>query len=397
MKKYLIALLFVCNSYLSAASWSPVATIPLPLGNTGALQDVVMAYYPKTKQVVAAWVNLADSLPYYSLYNGTSWTTGQPLLVSNTFTASDNVNLQSFPKLQIIVAAWGTNNTNQSLYSIFDGTNWSSPSNIDPVNSHPVFTEIKMAYDKLNNRIIAAWADANSLRPIYATLPMSLVWTTDDFLTSDPTVQVYENINLIYNKMDQTVVATWANPAFFPSRPPYYSTFNVVTSPSSPIAWTTPTPIVDTNGSGVLQDVQLVTAPGTPAVFAFYGEFPTSPIPQQPPITTTYIGGTFSNAAIFSGGSLVPCASEVVAGVLRNIGSENIDTSQIFSAWACQTSLAPVYTIISLPSSIVGGPIPNSPNGAKDNVNLKYDQNSKQMIAAWVDSTNNAVYYSIYQ
>lgn len=407
MKKYLIALLLVCSSYLSAAGWSTAGTIPLG-SSGGAEQDVMMAYYPKLKQVVAAWVNIHDTLPYYSVYNGTGWSPGQPFLLTNTITAETNVTLQSFPKLQIIVAAWGDTIFSQSYYSIFNGTSWTTPAFIDPLNTFPVKDQVRMTYDKLNNRIIAAWGETSYPNdPIYAILAGStvptLAWSGPGQISMGcGTTIVNDNVNIIYNKVDQVVVAIWPNAGFIPGTShPAYATFDAASSPSFPVAWSTTDMITITSPQpmNVFDDIQLVTAPGVPDILAFWVSNDGSYTPPgRPPMVSVFNGSTFSNGLMFNGDNTVPCFAETPSGGLDNIGGENIDSSEIFNAWACQFSATPVYTITTLPSTVVGGAIPQGSSvGVMANVNLKYDQKSGQMIAAWVDSATNALYYNFYQ
>jgi len=114
MKKYLIATLLVCNAYLAAATWQPSQTIPVtpsPNPSSGVVADVSITYFPKTKTMVAAWADVRTNVPYYSVYNGTSWSVAAP--ISLGFQALNNVNLQSFPFKSCIVAAWAKNDAYQ--------------------------------------------------------------------------------------------------------------------------------------------------------------------------------------------------------------------------------------------------------------------------------------------
>lgn len=203
MKKWFIATLLLCTTYLSAASWLS-AKVMNEGSSSGVFADVSLAYYPKIKKVVAAWANNSDNLPYYSVYDGIAdtWTPATP--IPTTIAAIKNVTLQSFPFKRIVVAAWVDNTTHLTYYSYFNGTHWSVTKKINATAL--AFDQIKMTYDKVEHRIIAAWAQDSPLHlPYYAIFDDTLHWSTPAQL--DPTYGVSSNINLVYDKSTGLVVA----------------------------------------------------------------------------------------------------------------------------------------------------------------------------------------------
>lgn len=383
MKKYLIALLLACSSYLSAAGWSTAGTIPL--GGSGAFQDVTMAYYPKLKKVVAAWANASNGFPYYSVYDGitNTWTTAMVFSASNTIPVQNNVNLQLFPKKSVVVAAWANPISKNGYFSVFNGTSWTAPGLIAGAQ---VLDEINMTYDKLHNRIIAAWAQSsNANRPYYSILDSNLTsWTTPAIIDPNPSDIVNQNVNLAYNKVHQIVLAAWGNL----SHDPVYSTFDVTTS-----TWSAVGPIPQDTSVGVYKDIRVASILGSiPVAWA-----DNTPQPRSG-YTNEYNDPTWDTAD----NPIAPISPDFI-GVLNNLSFGGVKDSptNFMAAWAASTTPPTNPVDRSKPfylTMAVGGVIPyGSSSGATANVNLMYDQNSGKIIAVWGDTGTGQPYFNTYQ
>lgn len=379
MKKYLIALFLVCNACL-LAGWQlgTPGTIP----SSSSQSDLVgLAYYPNTKQVVAAWSQPTTELPFYSVYNGTSWSPALPFLASNTIGAF-NVVLQSFPFKKMIVAAWiATNSTplpNQPYYSTFNGATWSTPLAIESANEA---TGISMTYDKVNKRIVAAWSLVTvsiGTTPLYAIFDSSLTWSTPQSITLS--YNGVTGVNLTYNKTTQEVFAAFVNNTgspYFVSQP-MYSIFNVHTS-----TWSTAGQIpIDGLGTDVDDQVSIASSSNSNLVVA--GWAATS---GTNPIYGNQYSGSWALSAF-------PASMYGSSGAADNVNfGVNKVNGDIFYVWSDSSSDFPYYGITA---PATGGTIPRGLTTTLD-VNITYDEQSAQMIAVWTDRTSNQVYYNTYQ
>ena len=153
-------------------------------------------------QTVATWVDDTSRYPYYSVYNGTSWTT--PAEISSTqlsygggtvYTAYNSAN-------QTTMATWSSDSI--GYYSIYQNGSWSSAAEIP--NSSP-YSDVFVTFDAYTGQFMTSWQ--NSLNQYaYVAFYTNGSWSSPVDVSAGFLV-----INNVYAAFDSSgnAIATWTD------------------------------------------------------------------------------------------------------------------------------------------------------------------------------------------
>lgn len=270
MRKWLIALSLIFQVGLYADSWKPIAEL-IPSGSsTGVNYNVNLAYNVNNKTTVAAWAdNSSSNIPFYAVYNGSIWTTqGTPIPLGASTGVSYDVHLSYNSDNNTVFAVWVDTVTTLPYYAIFDGTSWTTPGSPIPIGgSIGAVADVFLAYNQSNQTLVAAWSDAGTDLPYYAVFDGSTWITAGSSIPNGSSTGVYNNVYLTYNPSNMTVMAAWADNTAL--KLPYYAVFNGS-------SWTSAAQIPVGTSTGVLDNVNLVYNSATQTVIAAWGDRPTA-------------------------------------------------------------------------------------------------------------------------
>lgn len=177
-------------------SWGTPVQISDTLINSAA-DDAFVVYDPYRDTTMITWASgyIPARLPYYSIYNGTSWSA--PAIISNTITANDDVYTCFDSQSNTIIASW-TRNTSPTFpyYSIFDGTEWSVPA-VFPGSSLNAFHDVSVASNSTLAITVAAWASLPSPNHPYFSIYNETNWSTSApiSMSSNPYYTTYLTFN----------------------------------------------------------------------------------------------------------------------------------------------------------------------------------------------------------
>lgn len=308
-------------------SWTTVGTAIPPGASTGVQSDIYTSYDANTGDVIAAWVDIVTTLPYYSVFDGVTWSAASTIPLGASTGVKNDVNLIYDPSTLTVMAVWANVvSPHLAYYAIFDGISWTVSGTAIPLGvSDGVSLDILLTYDSINQTIIAAWANSlTNTNPYYAVFD-GISWTTPG--TAIPlgsSTGVYQNISIDYNSNTQTVVAAWADVVTFL---PYYSEFNGS-------VWTSALEIPINPSESVDYDILLTFNPNTNEIFASWGNSPTGSLPYfslNGPFPPTNLDGfTCCNIFIFSNTYVNKFEWTAVAGS----ASYNIYRDAVFIAQA---------------------------------------------------------------
>lgn len=224
----------IWNGSLSVPSWTTPATISLGSGSgasSGVQNDVTLTYDAAISTLIAAWGDSSSSFPYYSISsdNGATWTTAQiPLGTPGPGTSTgvnNNVSLVYNPANNTVVAAWADMGSDLPYYTVYNGTSWTMPVQIPTNGSNGVRDNVILAYNSDSQTVFAAWGDSSSPHIPYYSILTGNTWTTGTIplgsgagASNGADFDVY----LIYDPNSHQMIATWGDSSSFK---PYYSTY----------------------------------------------------------------------------------------------------------------------------------------------------------------------------
>lgn len=202
-------------SIYNGTTWSAPDTISSSI--TGAL--VYTSYNADTQETVATWTNVSSHRPYYSVYDGMTWSAAALVSSTDTFVAETNTFNSFNSSSNETVATWTDNNNGFPYYSLYDGATWSTPARISLDNDIVSANDIFSCFDSNEVKTLAVWKDNGTGDPYYSAYNGSS-WSTPAAITA---TAAYTDIFVSFNPTLEKTFATWPSNS---GRYPYYSTFN---------------------------------------------------------------------------------------------------------------------------------------------------------------------------
>lgn len=423
-------------SMVEGPGWTPAVEIPLA-ESVGAYQDVYLAYDVDSESMYAAWADLDSQEGYVSIYNGSYWTTTS---IPMNGTLATNITLAYYPNggTHEMVAIWYDTATYYIYYSVYSGS-WSTASRVNLGSSDGTANNVLMGYDSNLGQLVATWKNSDApaiFYSYYSSYGMTNSWAAAQLLASYPDYGTAGEISLAYDNVAENLVATWSY-----DDTPYSSTYNGS-------GWAMPTTIPLGDTFGVTQNVSVSYDSLNNQVIAAWSSGQSFEYePLLVPFSSIYNGtsweapvyipfleslGAYTISAVYDSGlqqvfavwpTLVDngapyfsvyTPSGWTAGQPLNDGemgqitlTNNVSLAydpvagQIICAWADLTTSAPTFSTFSDAEPMSGWTLPSTFNqgtssGVEANVNLVYDAENQQVIAAWADNMTNQGYYSIY-
>lgn len=139
-------------------------TIPLN-GSNGAYNDVTLASGPNSGEITATWTNIGGgNHPYYSIYSGGSWITGEISLGTST-AVNNNVFVSNGPSAGTVVAVWTDRFTRVPYFSLYSSGSWTTTA-IPLGTSSGVFNNVIITQN--SGQLLATWSDNSTQAPYYS-------------------------------------------------------------------------------------------------------------------------------------------------------------------------------------------------------------------------------------
>lgn len=266
-------------------TWSTPTAIP---GSLAAALNGFVIPSPSTLvgEFLVTWIDLASSLPFYATYNGTAWST--PVAIPGSLTASSGAYaIPTFGAsinggtLNDWLVTWVDSASNLPFYALYNGTSWTTPVAISGSHTVAASSPIFTSYDSVLDRFLATWEDSASSLPFFAVYN-GTSWTTPANIPHSSTMAT--RITSSFGTADDLFLVTWLD---FASLKPFYATFDGL-SWSIPVAIPSSVPADRIPFSAASTKEFLVTwASGAPTV-PFYSTLVPSP---APPVTIVAVPG----------------------------------------------------------------------------------------------------------
>jgi|GEM_PF-1943993 len=306
----------VSSFYTAGADWSAEKDISnQPVVDAANVPNMypILAYHGQLQEMFATWSAKGFSRPFYSIYNGTSWSSQSSVSTMFTNTLVNEVYVDALGQLfavwgngpvyyaiyDPITSSWGTTGTisggsnvaseislvydasssqliavwsagslmaSNITYSIYLGGSWSSPQAIAGATSSNR-PEIGVAYNSATGLAYAAWNDMTTGYPIYSFYN-GTTWSAPAFIVQ--TSQPIFDVSLVYDPNDMQLIAAWIDSA---TKLPQYSVL-----PDGSSTWSAATPFPGASPAGwnirtsEPTGVALVYDPGLGKVFAGWAD-----------------------------------------------------------------------------------------------------------------------------
>lgn len=225
---------------------------------------------------------------------------------------------------------------NYPYYSIYNGTSWSTPLTIGNPGDHQTTSVVYTALNSINGQTMAVWANYPSNRPVYAIFSNGS-WSTPSFLSADVSI-TSNDVYISFDPSRQIFLATWANTASSPGTP-YYSIY-------SNEGWNAPAPI--TGSAGTTNNVTSSFNPNTGTIIVTWQEVGTAYPFYAIYSGTMSIGNaietsTSANSNVFS---TFDSATNTTIAVWTGNNSSNGYSSSYSGSWTAALSIPNASTEI---------------------------------------------------
>jgi hypothetical protein len=153
-----------------ADTWDPDPAIAIPNSSTSSSPSVFSSC-DSAGNFLATWLNNSNAFPYYSIYNKTTSVWGTPLSIFTQAGASGSMVFSAFDSSTgNFLATWknGLDRTpnNGPFFSLYNGNSWTTPGPIAGINN-AIDTNVYCSSDS-NGHFLATWCPSPSSLPYYA-------------------------------------------------------------------------------------------------------------------------------------------------------------------------------------------------------------------------------------
>ena len=355
------------NGYMSASlDWNAGEQIPAG-ASIGVTAAVTIAPGPNAGNAIATWADRNSSLPYYSIYDNGTWTTGA-INIGGSHSVSNNIYTAMGPDSTEVMAAWSSNHQ-VPYYSIYNGSSWTT--DIIPLNgSYGSLLDVVLAVGPHSGEIAAAWADNSEFAPVYYSIYSGGTWTTNTIPlgTSDG---AYQNVFISQGATSGTLMATWSDRI---TQVPYYSIY-------SSGAWAVADTIPLGSSTIVYIDVCVTQGPNSGEMVAAWAD-----ANDYQPYYSIYQAGVWTTGIIPLGTS---------GGVSGNVFiTQGPVPGDLVATWKDSNSHGPYYSLYSNGSWSDGAQIPlGTSTGSSNDVYVGLLLDGYTVVATWGDLTSHHVPY----
>ena len=361
-------------SIYSGGGWSSPSAIPIT-PYQGAYTNVTLSYDTSSNKVVATWAQHPPlPIPTYSIFNGSNWTKSaffpSATTTGATTTEVSSVSLAYNANNHQVVGAW-TDSSFIPIYSIYDGSNWSTGTPI-PLGSTTYSYGIVLAYDLVSGTVFSAWGDLYTRVPYYSTYN-GTTWANKAAIPPGVSNGVKSIVSMGFKENTNQMFAAWSDTI---TNLPYYSIYNG-------LSWSTAATIPKGLSNGVAYDVTLAYNENTGQIFAAWADSLTNL-----PYYSIYKGSSWSTA------TLIPYGSS--NGVYNDISlAYNPNTFQMFATWADSNDIPNYFSTFSSTWETAAILPPGNSNGTGYPLPLVYDESNQLMYCLWTSGlTIDSTYFS---
>ncbi len=186
----------------NGSSWTMPAAIP---GSMPIFTDIVSSYNPALGVTIATWV---DSLgdPFFSIYNGTSWTL--PIAIPGSIPTNSDLVFSSYNSaLNATLVTWpDLASTGLPFFALYNGTSWSTPTSIPGSRATAMGVNVYSSYNDALGASVVTWTDISNVP--YFSIYNGTNWSTPQAI-STVSATADNNIFSSYNNVAATTLATW--------------------------------------------------------------------------------------------------------------------------------------------------------------------------------------------
>ena len=183
MKKFSYPLLVGCCTFSflhgDPLDWATDTLPPAP--STGVNVDIMVGPGPNNGESTAVWADSSNYAPYYSIYNNGAWTTGAiPLTVSggtDSIGVYDDVYVAPGPNSGQLIATWNDYYSEYPYYSIYSGGVWTT-GEISLGTSNGAYDDVTVAQGPSSGQAMATWANVGGGNAPYYSIYDGSTWTT---------------------------------------------------------------------------------------------------------------------------------------------------------------------------------------------------------------------------
>lgn len=373
----------------NGTSWTAPANNQIPLGSSSGLYAFLEPTYdPASKQLVMIWQDTVNRRLYYATYDGTSWTT--PLnneipLGSAAAVYGGGFNLPTVYSNQLVLV-WLEALNGALFYATYDGTSWTAPiSNQIPLGTSSgsnIF--LNPSYDIDSNQLIQVWLDSNNPTLIYYSAFNGTSWSVASQVPPGASHGVLPRnlLSPIYDNAAKQTVAMWQNNSL------YYASYNGV-------GWFAPSNNALPLGSSSSVADGGYTNPAYDSSSA-----------QLVEVWQDAINNVLYYASYDGSNWSAPSSNNLPLGSSSGFGQYGYAdpiyddlAEQIVQIW--QDSINSLYYYATYDGTNWTAPVNNQiPQGSSTTINIfrdpVYDSSSGQLLFVWQDFSNNRIYYAVY-
>ena len=141
------------------ATWTTPGTA-IPQGaSAGVNYNVDLVFNGANSTVIAAWGDSSDTTPYYAVFNGTTWVPAQVIPEGPNVGPYQDISLAYNSDTGQVFASWSDNVNYQGFYTIFNGSTWTTGATLPLIPSLGIDYNIILVYDPYVHQMVATWAN----------------------------------------------------------------------------------------------------------------------------------------------------------------------------------------------------------------------------------------------
>jgi len=363
--------------YAAAFNGSSWTTQIIPYGSSVGLDRSTEfyspVYDPGSGRLIQIWQDTGNSLLYYSLFNGTSWTDGAllPRGASNGY-ADFNVPVYC-NSINAMVLTWEDSVNNDLYYSIYDGVTWSAGRQIPPgISSGTNDFFLNPIFMPSTGQMVQIWVDATTNLLIYSAFNGEN-WTSGAEIPPSTATSANSFNAPIYDPASGQLILTWTDQV---SGLLFGSSFN--------------------GSSWVTEKIPFGTSTGVANFFPSPAYIPT--LQQVMQLWQDSGSGHFAYSSFFNGSNWTVATQVPPGASTQHVGasfSYDNATGQIVQIWPDLATSLIYYSVYNGSAWEVAQLLPlGSSTGLRTGLGPVYDPATGQLVQIWQDLGSGHFLYS---